>query len=352
MEKWSCSPASPANLAPSRSPKKICLLLREPPISADLRAAVRAGHATPEQKIDIVSGSLALPPADFAEMLAILSMDDSPSIAEAAHDCISTQPLASFIAALARTDADPRTYSYCAEYLCEQPGVADALAKNIACPPAVVTRVSACLSSEGIQALLDNLDRLSSDPELGTKLAASTAATPEQQDLLGEIPTNVPLKTQEIEDTAAEAVPDVQKRKTLLQRLGSMNVVQRIQLAVKGGREERGLLIRDPNKIVQRAVLQSPRLTDLEVENFASMANVSQEVLRNIAKNRAFMKSYIVLKNLAKNPKSPIDITLHLLPRLIPADLKQLAGNKNVPETLRSSAQKLQRQRNMARPPE
>jgi hypothetical protein len=64
------------------------------------------------------------------------------------------------------------------------------------------------------------------------------------------------------------------------------------------------------------------------------------------------MKSYIVMKNLAKNPKSPIDITLHLLPRLIPADLKQLAGNKNVPETLRSSAQKLQRQRNMARPAE
>ncbi|MGD0515883.1 MAG: hypothetical protein ABSA29_21470, partial [Terriglobales bacterium] len=164
-------------------------------------------------------------------MLAILSMDDSPSIAEAAHDCITTQPLASFIAALTRTDADPRTYSYCAEYLCEQPGVADALAKNIACPPAVVTRVSACLTSDGIQALLDNLDRLSSDPELGSKLAYSTAATPEQQDLLAEIQTNKQLKEQEIADTAAEAVPDLQKRKTLLQRLGSMNVVQRIQLA-------------------------------------------------------------------------------------------------------------------------
>ena len=295
---------------------------------------------------------MSLPPADFAEMLAILSADESPSIAEAAQDCITTQPLASFIAALSRPDADRRAFSYCAEYLCEQPGVADALAKNIACPPETVTRVSACLTSEGIQALLDNLDRLSSDPELGSKLAYSTAATPEQQDLLAEIQTNKLLKEQEVEDTAAEAVPDLKKRKTLLQRLGSMNVVQRIQLAVKGGREERMLLIRDPNKIVQRAVLQSPRLTDLEVENFSAMANVSQEVLRNIAKNRAFMKSYVVVKNLAKNPKSPIDITLHLLPRLIPADLKQLSGNKNVPETLRSSAQKLQRQRNAARPAE
>jgi hypothetical protein len=285
-------------------------------------------------------------------MLAILSTDESPSIAEAAHDCIATQPLASFLAALARGDADPRCFAYCAEYLSEQAGVADALARNIACPPALVAHASAHLTAEGIQALLDNLDRLSSDPELGTKLAYSTAATPEQQELLSEIQTNKLLKEQEIEETAAEAVPDVKKRKTLLQRLSSMNVVQRIQLAVKGGREERMLLIRDPNKIVQRAVLQSPRLTDLEVENFAGMANVSQEVLRNIAKNRAFMKSYIVVKNLAKNPKAPIDVTLHLLPRLIPADLKQLSGNKNVPETLRSSAQKLQRQRNMARPAE
>ena len=323
-----------------------------PPISADLRAAVRAGHATQEQKIDIVSGSLPLPPADFAELLAILSTDASPSIAEAAHDCITTQPLASFLAALAREDADPRCFTYCAEYLSEQSGVADALAKNIACPASIVTRVSACLTSEGIQGLLDNLDRLSSDPELGTKLAQSTVATPEQQELLSEIQRNATLKEHEMEEVAVEAVPDVKKRKTLLQRLGSMNVVQRIQLAVKGGREERMLLIRDPNKIVQRAVLQSPRLTDLEVENFAAMANVSQEVLRNIAKNRVFMKSYVVVKNLAKNPKAPIDVTLHLLPRLIPADLKQLSGNKNVPETLRSSAQKLQRQRNMARPPE
>ena len=282
----------------------------------------------------------------------MLSTDPEPSIAEAALDCISGQPLNSFVAAIRRPDTDPRCFVYCAESLSEYSEIADALAANIACPPEIVTQVGANLTSEGIQALLDNLDRLSSDPALGARLASSTAATPEQKELLAEIETNAMLKTQEMEEAAAEAVPDVKKRLTLLQRLSSMNVVQRIQLAVKGGREERMLLIRDPNKIVQRAVLQSPKLTDLEIENFSAMANVSQEVLRNIAKNRAFMKSYIVVKNLAKNPKAPIDVTLHLLPRLIPTDLKQLAGNKNVPETLRSSAQKLQRQRNMARPPE
>jgi hypothetical protein len=109
------------------------------------------------------------------------------------------------------------------------------------------------------------------------------------------------------------------------------------------------LLIRDPNKIVQRGVLQSPRLTDLEVENFASMTNVSQEVLRLIANNRVFMKNYTVARNLTKNPKAPLDVTLHLLPRLTPLDLKHLTSNKNIPETLRSTAIKLQRQRSTAR---
>ena len=99
-----------------------------------------------------------------------------------------------------------------------------------------------------------------------------------------------------------------------------------------------------------RGVLQSPRLTDLEIENFAAMTNVSQEVLRIISKNRNFMKNYVVTRNLTKNPKSPLDVSLHLLPHLVPTDLKQLAANKNVPETLRSMALKLQRQRNAARP--
>ena len=138
----------------------------------------------------------------------------------------------------------------------------------------------------------------------------------------------------------------MKKRETLLQKMAKMNIVQRMQRAVKGGREERLFLIKDPNKIVQRAVLQSPRLTDLEVEGFSAMANVSTEVLRIISMNRAFMKSYVVAKNLTKNPKTPLDISLHLLPRLTPQDLKFLCGNKNVPETLRSTAMKLHRSRN------
>jgi hypothetical protein len=124
-----------------------------------------------------------------------------------------------------------------------------------------------------------------------------------------------------------------------------MTVVERIQLAIKGPREARTSLIRDSNKIIQRAVLQSPRLTETDVESFASMTNLSADILRIISSNRGFMKNYIIVKNLVNNPKMPLDVSLRLLLRLTPTDLKNLTVNKNVPETLRSMAVKLFRQR-------
>jgi len=313
---------------------------------------VRSGHARPEQKLALCAGTISLAPEDRAELLAVLSTDKDPAVAERAKSCLLTQSLESLQVALARPDADLKLFEYCADNMSGRPEVADRMAANAACPAEFVTRVSADLTSVGIQTLLDNLDRLSSYPALGIALAYSDAATAEQKELLAEIETNAFLEEKVIEEAAAEAEPDVKKRQSLLQRMAKMNIVQRIQLAVKGGREERMLLIRDPNKIVQRGVLQSPRLTDLEIESFAAMTNVSQEVLRIISKNRNFMKSYVVVKNLTKNPKSPLDVSLHLLAHLTPTDLKHLCANKNVPETLRSSATKLHRQRNSARKPE
>ena len=107
----------------------------------------------------------------------------------------------------------------------------------------------------------------------------------------------------------------------------------------------RRTLIRDSNKVVQRAVLQSPRLTDQEVESFAAMSSLTDEILRLIAGNRAFRKNYTMIRNLMNNSKTPLDVTLHMLPSLNAVDLKKLSNNKNVPETLRTSATKLIRTR-------
>ena len=283
---------------------------------------------------------------DRVEILAILAADPDTNISERAQNALLTQSTAHFIAAIARADADPRFLSYCAENLAEKQGVADALAKNSACPAAIVTRVASRLTPEGIQALLENLERFISDPQMVIAVSASTHANAEQRMLLDEMNKSAVAIT-EIDDVAAEIEPDPVKRESLMQRVARMNVVERLTLALKGGRSERMLLIRDPNKLIQRCVLQSPRLTDSEVEAFAQMSNLPGETLRAISFSRLFMKNYTIVRNLVSNPKTPLDVSLHLFPRLNATDLVKLTANKNVPETLRSSAQKLHRKRKM-----
>jgi hypothetical protein len=135
-------------------------------------------------------------------------------------------------------------------------------------------------------------------------------------------------------DGAAEPVPDDP------QILSSLSIVERMKLAMKGTRAQRAVLIRDSNKLVSSAVLSSPKLTDSEVEAFAKMANVSEEVLRIIANNRAWTKKYSVLSALARNPKTPPAISMQMVPRLNDRDMKSLSIDRNVPEAVRLIARK------------
>jgi len=195
-----------------------------------------------------------------------------------------------------------------------------------------------------VKALLEELDRVSDSPALAAALEHSSSITADQKQQLHELMGSA-IDEAALAEAAAEAEPDLAKRQTLLQRVAKMTVAQRVQFAIKGGSDARRTLIRDSNKVVQRAVLQSPRLTDQEVEAFASMSTLTDEILRLIAGNRNFRKNYAVVRNLVNNPKTPLDVSLHMLPMINAMDLKRLCTNKNIPETLRSTAQKLHRTR-------
>ena len=132
-----------------------------------------------------------------------------------------------------------------------------------------------------------------------------------------------------------------QKRLTILQRISKLNVGQRIKLGFIGSREERAILIRDTARLVQNAVLNSPKVSDPEVEAFAAAKNLQESVFREIARQRRFLKLYPVVRNLVNNPKCPLDISLTLIKTLMVYDLKSLRHNKNVPDTIRKVAAKL-----------
>lgn len=142
-----------------------------------------------------------------------------------------------------------------------------------------------------------------------------------------------PLVELEDPDAAAEETADPKI-------LSTLPIMRRMKLAMKGTREQRAQLIRDSSKMVAAAVLSSPKLTEAEVEAFAKMANVSEDVLRTIAANRGWMKNYGVVWGLTRNPKTPVAISMKLVPRLNDRDLKMIAMDRNVPEGVRLAARK------------
>jgi hypothetical protein len=143
----------------------------------------------------------------------------------------------------------------------------------------------------------------------------------------------------------AKTPADPAKRVNTVQKINALDVKGRIQLALKGTKEERSILIRDGTKVVSLAVLEAPKLSDGEVEKFASQKNVLEAVLRQIPLKRRFMKNYKVVRNLVANPRTPLDLGLGLMKNLLLADLKNLSGNKEVSETIRNLAMKMYRQK-------
>ena len=161
-----------------------------------------------------------------------------------------------------------------------------------------------------------------------------------QESAAAATPAAVPKPAAAVKKAPAPAV-----RENSLQKINRLDVKGRIQLALKGNKEERSLLIRDGTKVVALAVLEAPKLSDGEVEKFASQKNVLEAVLRQIPLKRRFMKNYIVVRNLVANPRTPLDLGLGLMKNLLIQDLKNIGSNKEVSETIRKLALKMYKQK-------
>ena len=237
----------------------------------------RRGEATPDVRLLAARGELAPRAHEQLALLALLVDDEDAEVAAAAEATLTAIPAGPLAAFLARSE--------------------------------VSAELRAFFSARGIA--LDDVTPAADDAPL-VDVAAPVA-----------------------EETARD-----DEQKSTLQQISAMNVSQRMTLAMKGSREARAILIRDPNKLVSSAVLSSPKLTETEVEGIAKMANVSEEVLRIISMNRGWMKNYPVVLGLAKNPKTPVAVSMNLLSRLNERDLRQISTDRNVPDVLRVTARK------------
>jgi len=314
-------------------------------LSAEALEDLRQGRASRENKLAVCTGGVQIAAPDLAEVLSVLALDADELVASRARDSILSLPIQNFVEALNREQALEPLFQYAATNLAGKPAVLNAMIKNKSCGAEHLVPIVPHLSTLDIQALMDELERVVDSKDLVSALEKSSSVTLEQKAQLNELLSDETPDEAALALAAADLEMDEERRKTLLQQISAMTVAQRVKFAMKGAADARRVLIRDTNKVVQRAVLQSPRLTDQEVEAFASMTNLTDEILRLIGKSRSFRKNYSVVRNLLNNGKAPLDVSMNLLPMLNPMDLKRLTMNKNVPETLRTTAVKLQRQR-------
>ncbi len=145
--------------------------------------------------------------------------------------------------------------------------------------------------------------------------------------------------------SAPAAMPVGEDKLNLIQQVAKMNVAQKVKLAFRADKEGRALLLKESSRLVVMAVLNSPKMTEQEIESLAKSRNVSEEILRAIAKRREWMSKYSIKQGLASNPKTPVSIAMGLLAALTTRDLAFLAKDKGVPEPIRNTAARLANQR-------
>lgn len=144
-----------------------------------------------------------------------------------------------------------------------------------------------------------------------------------------------------ISEIRADAGEIAHERISMIHKIMQMNMRDRMKLAMKGDREARTILIRDPNKIISSAVVQNPKITEQEIEKAASMRSINQDVLRMISINRNWARNYKIIHILCLNPRTPLANVMGFLPRLQPKDLMAISKNRNVPEAVRKNAARL-----------
>lgn len=341
--------------------------------SNPLVAALLGGTAPRPLKLSAARGVLPLVRTELARILVALADDADEEIRnEAASrlDGFSDEEIVSLL-------GDPSTPPEVIDHFADDPGSSavriEAILGNPAAAVETLRRILPGLKPAQIDELLLNETRLIASPDLLDLIGLHPAATPLHRSRVEEMrrhflgrparpaPTareEAPPETPPVEppDPAAAEAPapgDAQEAAdseavvdNAVQKVLRLNTAEKIQLAFKGSREERAILIKDASKSVQEAVMESPKLSENEVEAIAKMRSASEDVMRLIARNRDWVKNYVVVHALATNPKTPVGIAMNMVSRLNPRDLKLLAGDKNVSEVIRRQARKVIETRN------
>jgi hypothetical protein len=354
------------------------------PASEDLVALLRSGSAPREVRLFAARGLLPLAPEDALRALLAVVRDPDRELAVTARQTLralppdrlvafvrGAKPLPAELDVLARETDDPfvleevvrsrdvrdSTLLHLAQTATGRPQ--EALVANQArliSQPALVSalRANPGLAAEGRRLLAEFTEEFHDKGIRRQESAARRAGElvkPEEatEELVEDLDLDLDLDeetepTDEVDGATAEGAAEDEGSLfigAVYRRIALMTISQKIDLAYKGSREERRILIGDTNKLIGLAVLKSRGLTDNEVEGFAAMRNLDEELYRRIVKNREWMRRPAVAIALVRNPRVPLDVTLPLLRRLSVRDLRSVFRDRNLAPVIRTSARRI-----------
>ncbi|MGH7803050.1 MAG: hypothetical protein ACREQJ_01780 [Candidatus Binatia bacterium] len=138
-----------------------------------------------------------------------------------------------------------------------------------------------------------------------------------------------------------EPAEDDPRALSIYAQIKSLNVPQRVKLAMKGNRESRAILLRDTNRLIPRMVLMNPRITEDEIIMIAKDRNSDVEILRQVGDNRDWVAHYGIRAALVENARTPVALALRLLKSLQEREVRILSKSKNVSSAVASQARRM-----------
>lgn len=342
-----------------------------------IQERILSGSAPLPVRSAAARGALPLPRAVLARLYLHLRGDADEAVRRDAETSLAQLTAETVLEILSDPACDPAVLLHFAPAAARDERFAEKLAFHDKADAAALSILAATGSAAVLDLVLTNQERLLSTPGLVDKISVNPALRADQRgrllDLIdrffrGEAQRAAERSGGDVEDFetidaeqvarilevdvgelfAASEIMDAEEFaqsadpivRSAYKRILTLNTAQKAILAMKGGREERIILVRDTNKVVALSVLKNPRMPEGEVESIAAMRNVSDEILRNVGINREWSKNYTVVLNLTRNPRTPPSISTNFVARLNNKDLKNLTGDRNVPEIIRRMAKR------------
>lgn len=344
--------------------------------SGALVERILAGDAPLPLRQAAARGALPLPRVALTRLYVALLGDAEESIRTAARGSLDALPQESVVEVLGDADCAPEVLRHYAPRAARDAAMGEKIAFHPSTPVEALTILAAQGSAAVVDLMLTNQERLLSTRGLLDRLTENPALRPDQRgkildfleslmrdwgasaeagdgaDSIGDLAPEVAARLLEVDVGELFAASEIMGGEELEQstdmqirsayrRILTMSPGQKAVLAMKGGREERMILVRDTNKVVALGVVKNPRLTEQDVEDIARLRNVSEEVLRAVGANREWSKRYAVAQALVRNPRTPPGISMNILSRLVTQDLKDLIKDRNVPELVRRNSKRL-----------